>query len=141
MALAGTFGYELDVTAIPQEDRDLIPEQVAMYHKYNDLVRMGDYYRIASYHQNHYFDCWQVVSKDKTESLVTYIQVLNRANCRSRILRLKGLDPQKIYQVNETDMVMSGDAFMHAGIAMDKLWGDFKGQLIYLREVAETTFE
>ncbi len=141
VALAGTFGYELDVTAIPQEDRDLIPEQVAMYHKYNDLVRMGDYYRIASYHQNHYFDCWQVVSKDKTESLVTYIQVLNRANCRSRILRLKGLDPQKIYQVNETDMVMSGDAFMHAGIAMDKLWGDFKGQLIYLREVAETTFE
>ena len=47
VALAGTFGYELDVTKIPQEDREMIPEQVAMYHKYNDLVREGDYYRIA----------------------------------------------------------------------------------------------
>lgn len=33
VALAGTFGYELDITKIPEEDRKLIPEQVAMYHK------------------------------------------------------------------------------------------------------------
>ena len=42
VALAGTFGYELDVTKIAQEERDMIPEQVAMYHKYNDLVREGN---------------------------------------------------------------------------------------------------
>ncbi|MBQ8549284.1 MAG: alpha-galactosidase, partial [Lachnospiraceae bacterium] len=36
VALAGTFGYELDVTKIPEEDRNMIPDQVAMYHKYND---------------------------------------------------------------------------------------------------------
>ena len=33
VALAGTFGYELDVTKIPREDRELIPAQVEMYHK------------------------------------------------------------------------------------------------------------
>ena len=48
VALAGTFGYELDVTKLSEEDRAMIPEQVALYHKYNDLVRSGDYYRIAS---------------------------------------------------------------------------------------------
>ncbi len=84
VALAGTFGYELDVTRIPEEDRNMIPEQVAMYHKYNDLVREGDYYRVASYSENHYFDCYGVVSKDKKEALYTFVQVLGRPNCRSR---------------------------------------------------------
>ena len=78
VALAGTFGYELDITKIPEEDRKLIPEQTAMYHKYNDLVREGDYYRIASYAKNHEYDCYEVVSKDKKEALVTFVQVLNR---------------------------------------------------------------
>ncbi len=64
VALAGTFGYELDVTKIQEEDRRMIPEQVAMYHKYSDLVREGDYYRIASYAENHFYDCYEVVSKD-----------------------------------------------------------------------------
>ena len=44
------------------EDQAMIPEQVAMYHKYNDLVREGDYYRIAHYAQNHYYDCYEVAA-------------------------------------------------------------------------------
>ena len=80
VALAGTFGYVLDITKISQSERDMIPEQVKMYHKYNDLIRAGDYYRIASYKENNEFDCWEVVSKDKDKVLVTFIRVLNRPN-------------------------------------------------------------
>lgn len=60
VALAGTFGYELDITKISEEERAMIPEQVSMYHKYNDLVREGDYYRVASYRENGLYDCWMV---------------------------------------------------------------------------------
>ena len=69
VALAGTFGYELDVTRIPKEDREMIPEQVKMYHRYNDLIREGDYYRIADYGENRLYDAWMVVSKDKKRRL------------------------------------------------------------------------
>ena len=48
VALAGTFGYELDITKLPEEERKLIPEQTAMYHKYHELIREGEYYRILS---------------------------------------------------------------------------------------------
>ena len=48
VALAGTFGYELDITKLPEEERKLIPEQTAMYHKYHELIRDGEYYRILS---------------------------------------------------------------------------------------------
>ena len=133
VALLGTFGYELDVTRIPQEDREMIPEQVAMYHKYNDLVREGDYYRIASYGENHTYDAWSVVSKDKKEALVTYIQVIAEPNYHSRRIQLKGLNPQVFYEIEETKKVYSGEALMYAGINIERSFGDFKGKLIHLK--------
>lgn len=132
VALAGTFGYELDITKIPEEDRKMIPEQVAMYHKYNDLVREGDYYRIASYQENHYFDCYEVVSKDKNEVLVTLVQVLNRPNYRSRRIYLKGLDPEKNYCIEGEEQVYAGDTLMYAGIQVANPWGDFRSKLIHI---------
>ena len=113
----------------------MIPQQVAMYHKYNDLVRRGDYYRIASYSQNHKFDCWEIVSEDKKEALVTFVQVLNRANFKSRRIRLKGLDPKKQYRIEGEEKCYSGEALMYAGLQIPNPWGDFKAQLIHLLEV------
>ena len=125
----------MDVTKIPEEDRAMIPGQVEMYHKYNDLVREGDYYRIASYSENHFYDCYEVVSKDKKEALVTYIQVLNRANYHSRRICLKGLEPKRRYRVEGMDGVYLGETLMKAGIQVENLWGDFKGRLIYVTAV------
>ena len=115
-----------------------------MYHQYNDLVREGDYYRIASYSNNHKYDCWQVVSEDKKESLVTYVQVLNRPNFKSRRILLKGLAEDMHYEVSflgnekakmlETK-VYSGDTLMKAGILMPNLPGDFQAALLHLTAI------
>lgn len=142
VALAGTFGYELDVTKIPEADRNQIPEQVAMYHKYNDLVRQGDYYRIAHYAQNHYYDCYEVVAKDKSEALVTYIQVLNRPNVHSRRIHIPGLDPDRVYVIENTqdwpEMEQTqyrGDTLHYAGMNIPPIFGDFQGRLLHLRAI------
>ena len=141
VALAGTFGYELDVTKIPEEDRKMIPKQVAMYHKYNDLVREGDYYRIASYAENHFYDCYEVVSKDKSEALVTYVQVLNRPNYHSRRIRIPGLMPERTYVIANTEdwpeikqIEYTGETLHYAGINIPPLWGDFRARLIHFVE-------
>ena len=134
VALAGTFGYELDVTRISEEDRKMIPEQVAMYHKYNDLVRTGDYYRIASYRQNRMYDCYMVVAKDKSEALVTFVQVMGRPNSHSRRILLKGLCPDKKYRIEGEDRTYLGSTLMQAGVLVGNMWGDFKGKLIHLLE-------
>lgn len=139
VALAGTFGYELDVTKIPEADRAMIPEQTAMYHNYNDLVREGDYYRIAHFAENHYYDCYEVVAKDKSEALVTYIQVLNRPSYHSRRIRIPGLDLTAVYEIENAQdwpeigqTQYRGDALQFAGINVPPLWGDFKGRLLHL---------
>ena len=132
VALAGTFGYELDITKIPQEDQEMIPQQVQMYHKYNDLVREGDYYRIASYRENHEFDCYLVAAKDKKEALVTFVQVIGRPNYHSRCIRLQGLDPKMNYRIEGIDHVYGGDLLMNAGLQVENLWGDAQSKLYHL---------
>ena len=131
VALAGTFGYELDITKISDEERMVIPEQVALYHKYNDLVREGDYYRIASYRENGLYDCWMVVAKDKSEALVTYVQVLGKPNVHSRKIKLLGLDEAADYRLDGTDKVYGGDLLMNAGLLIEKMCGDYMSRLYH----------
>ena len=134
VALAGTFGYELDPNKLTEEERSLIPGQTALYHRFNDLMREGDYYRLASWRENRLYDCWQVVSKDKSTALVTYVQVLAQANVRSRRVRLQGLDGSARYRLEGTDQVFGGDTLMYGGLLMEPLWGDFRSQLLVLHK-------
>ena len=134
VALAGTFGYELDITKISEEDRNQIPEQCKMYHKYNDLVRTGDYYRMASYRETHTHDAYMVVSKDKTEALVTYVMVKRRANSRSRNLKLLGLAPEKTYRIEGQERTHLGSTLMNAGILVEDTWGDNQAWVYHIME-------
>ncbi len=145
VALAGTFGYELDITKISEEDRKEIPGQTRNYHKYSHLVRNGDYYRISSYQRNHEFDAYAVVSKDKSEALVTCVQVIARPNSPGHLLKIDGLDDDRIYKVMENNEAnpesgcdgidiyeVSGRTLRKAGIRITDLQGDFASKLIYL---------
>ncbi|MBE5951081.1 MAG: alpha-galactosidase [Lachnospiraceae bacterium] len=134
VALAGTFGYELDVTKISENDRNQIPEQCRTYHKYNDLVRTGDYYRMASYRETHTHDAYMVVAKDKTEALVTYVMVKRRANSRSRNIKLLGLDPDKTYRIEGQERTYLGSTLMNAGILAEDTWGDNQAWLYHIVE-------
>lgn len=132
VALAGTFGYELDITRIPESDREDIPRQVAQYHKYNKLVRGGDYYRIASYQRNHSFDAYMLVSKDKKEALVTYVQVEASPNPARKVIKLPGLVPYATYQIEDSDIEVKGSTLEKVGIALPILPGDYQSKLIHL---------
>ncbi len=136
VALMGTFGYELDITKLSPEEKAMIPGQVAMYHKYNDLVREGDYYRIASYAENGKYDCWMVVAKDQSEALVEYTQVFGEPNAHSRKVLLEGLDSDAIYELEGTGEMYSGDILMKGGFLVRGLWGDAVGRVYhFIRKV------
>ena len=102
-----------------------------LYHRYNDLVREGEYYRIASYRENGMYDCWQVVSQDRTESLVTYVQVRFETDQNSRRLKLDGLDPKTRYRLEGTQEVYSGEMLMNAGFLQEMIFGDYGSRLLH----------
>lgn len=142
VAMVGTFGYELDVTRIPQEDRDAIPAQIEEFNKFNKLVRTGDHYRIGNMFEDNTWDAWEFVAKDKSEALFEFVQVLGRPNERSRRIKLKGLEPEAYYyEENEPDKKISGAALMNAGINIAKIWngdglyGDFCSKILHFIKV------
>ena len=128
VALLGTFGYELDITKLTEEEEALVKKQVANYHKYNDLIRDGDYYRLASAADNGYYDSWMIVDKSKSSALLFYIQVKARANAKSRFVRLAGLDAGRRYMVEGKEY--TGSTLMQAGVRIPAEFGDFKSRLI-----------
>lgn len=95
----------------------------------------GDYFHLTSASENQMYDSWQVVSKDGTESLVTFIQVKGRTGQRSRRIFLRGLHPDKKYRIEGEDGVFGGDTLMYAGLRVAGMWGDFQGKLIHLVQV------
>ena len=136
--MVGTFGYELDVTHIPQEDRDAIPGQIEEFKKYNPLVRTGDHYRIGNMFEDNTFDAWMFVAKDKSEAMFEFVQVMGRPNQRSRRIRLKGLDPDAYYyEESRPEETFSGAALMNAGINVAWIWngdgiyGDFSSKILH----------
>lgn len=131
VALAGTFGYELDITRLTEEEKQKAAGFNQMYHKYNDLVREGDYYRIASYRENGLYDCWQVTDKEQRECLVTYVQVRYEPRRNSKRLRLCGLAPDRRYRLEGTDEVYSGSMLMNGGYLQQPLFGDYQSRLLH----------
>lgn len=146
VALAGTFGYELDVTRISEDDRRLIPMQVEMYHRFGKLVRTGDYYRLESLLQGSPYDAWAVVAKDRSEAVVTAVAGLNTANHKSYSLKLKGLDPDADYAVKYFDIrtgtdentereIIGGDVLMYAGLRLTLPGCDFGSRLVHIEKI------
>jgi len=148
VALSGTFGYELDITKIPEDERRAIPEQVGIYHRFNEIIREGDYYRIArNAEKNGYYDAWMSVLKDKSRALVTYVQCRAYPGGKGRVIGLKGLDPSSVYEIklvgsdDENSLYcsrskkdaweslapgnLSGSSLMNAGLIMPNLPGDY----------------
>ncbi len=134
VAMVGTFGYELDVTRIPESDRNEIPAQIEMFKRFNPLVREGDQYRIGNVFTDSTWDAWMFVAKNKSEAVFTFVQVINRPNYHSRRIKLRGLDPEKKYLSEKTGEIHTGAALMNCGINIS-LHGDFASEVIYFKEI------
>ncbi len=135
VALPGCFGYELDLTRLTPEEKAMIPGQLEDYRKYGPVFRTGDYYRLASYSENHEYDALMAVSKDKRLAVIDYVQVMSRYRGKSIRVRLNGLDENLYYRCSETGEVHSGAGWMFGGVPLPKLNGDFLSRLIVLEAV------
>ena len=136
VALAGTFGYELDITKVSDEDKEIMRRQIEDYNRFGHLVREGDYYRITSVgdmvkkYKKDSSASWMFVSKDRSEALLTYIQERGSANRFSEIIKLEGLDEKVIYSLDD-GRKYSGEELMRLGFVVDKLYGDGVGRMYH----------
>lgn len=133
VAMSGNFGYELDLTKLPAEEKEIIRSQVAQYKELRTFIQSGDMYRLASpFEGNH--TAWMFLSKDGNDVFAAYFQVLCEVNPGIRRMKFTALDPAAIYEVMEDGSRYYGDELMEIGLVVD-CHGDFQSQTWRLKKM------
>ena len=115
VAYFGTFGYELDLGRLSDDEICEIKKQVAFMKKYRKILQFGDFYRLKSpFEENE--AAWMVVSQDRNIAIVGWYRVLNGVNMPYSRIRLQGLKPDTLYEnvLNGTENY--GDELMNYGL-------------------------
>ena len=134
VAMAGTFGYELDLTQMNDEDKEAVKIQIEQYKKYADIIRQGQYYRITNPMENTEFAAWEFVSEEKNQALMFYTALNSNSNGRVHLLKFKGLDPEKIYVIEGNTRKYYGKTLMYAGIPVPMRVKEYETMTFYVKE-------
>ena len=125
VAYFGTFGYELDLNNLDEEERKIVKEQVNFFKTHRELIQKGDFYRLLSpFEGDGNETAWMVVSKDKKEALVGHYTVLSKPSDIYHRFKLKGLDENFCYEVEQKSTIHYGDELMNIGIILSKDYSD-----------------
>lgn len=153
-AFFGTFGYELDLAQLGEDELSELKIQTAFMKQHRSLIQYGTFYRLSSPFENN-ITAWMAVSEDRTEALVGWYRTLNVANGPFTRLYLQGLEESDLYNVTEYteghESAVSthyGDELMNLGlITSDASSGqymdgrrescDFDSRLFYVQKQAE----
>lgn len=149
VAMSGTFGYELDLGRLTDEECDQVRDQIKTFQRYYDVIQNGAYYRLSDPDRQSRFVAWQTVTD--TESLVSLVLTHPEANARPLHLCLKGLEEDALYKVDELNVygvtatpesgdnpdsqvgaVCSGSMLMYAGYILPHLIGDAPSVQLHL---------
>ncbi len=133
VAMAGTFGYELDISKMSAQDKEEIKVQIEDYKKYFELIQDGDYYRLTKPEED--FTTWQFVSKDRGKSLVNAVMTSARANAPDYIVRFRGLEPESRYMETDTGKIYQGSTLMHGGYLLPRRIGEYQSYQLYFVRV------
>ena len=131
VAMAGTFGYELNPDRLTAEEKETVKKQIADFHRYENLIREGDCYRLDEGAED--WTAWMFVSPGRDEALISLAARHVRANGLFPFIRPEGLDPQRVYRREDTGEKLTGAALMYGGISFPQLFGDYPAVQVYLR--------
>ena len=144
VAYFGTFGYELDLNRMTDEELNAVKEQVRFMKKYRRLIQYGTFYRLQSPFDNNVAG-WMVVSGDRRQAIAGRYKILNGPNQPFERMYLKGLDADTEYLVNGSE-THYGDELMNCGLVTtdasageagpgEKMSCDFESELYVIESV------
>ena len=133
IASLGGSGYELDISVLSEEEKNVCKEQIAAYRKISDLMLRGDLYRLSNPFSENYF-CEMIVSKDKRCAYVVGEQLRAIPLANTQYVKLVGLAEEKLYRIEELNLTASGKTLIFVGVPLPKL-GDYESFIWHIEEV------
>ena len=99
----------------------------------NNFLDDANYYTINNLTKNNTLECFEIVSKDKSEVLLNFEGLSLENISNSKRLRLKNLNEDSVYVNLETKEVFSGGALMYYGVNIKKLFQNSSSNTIHLK--------
>jgi alpha-galactosidase len=128
VAMMGKLGFDIVFSKLSAEDQAYLHEALKNYDSLKDVIWHGNQYRLQSPWDNDAASIMYVNEAKSTGVVFNYL-VNNRYGTGTHVpVRLKGLDPQKKYQVKEinvypgakssleNNLVLTGDFLMTVGV-------------------------
>ena len=134
VALAGSFGYEMDLNKISEEEKEMVKEQVAAMHEYYELTHEGLYYRLTGLKKQ---DCmaWEFVAKDQSRALLTIVKTDAEGNMLPVHTKVCGLAEDKLYRCSLDGEIRSGRTWNRAGLTLHQVLGEYESIRVEFTEV------
>ena len=132
-AMQGSFGYELDLSKLSEEDKAEAKRQITVYNENWELFQSGSYYRLNSPMENHDYTAWSYVSKDQRKASLSVIYTDLHGNPKPVRVKLKSLKKDASYDVDGT--VYTGTALMRGGLLIPKPACNYDSYMVCICEI------
>ncbi len=134
VALAGNFGFELDLNKLSPEDLEECRKAVETVKAVRETLQKGVFTRLESPFEGNYA-AWQFAGNEGRDIILCAYQRLVRPNPVSHRVFLRGLDEEAHYRDIESGAVYSGAALMHAGLPLPRAKGDYQSWVYRFEKV------
>lgn len=131
VVMAGSFGYEFDLTKLDKEEKEQIRKDIQTYKNYAPLIANGDYYRLSDPYRDEVY-AWSFVSGQKEECLLSTVQLRIEGNMKPLYVRLRGLQEHAKYRNTETGEIYSADVLMEIGYLLPYVMEEYHSEQIHL---------
>lgn len=137
VAMSGTFGYELNLMKLSEEEKQEIREQIAEYKSYAPIIQNGLYYRLSN-PTTEEICAWEFVHTDEKEQskvlLNIVIQVIH-GNMTVNYVKLQGLEETAVYREEKSGKRYTGAALMYGGMPLPIEPGEYQAyQYCFVKE-------
>lgn len=133
-AMSGNLGYELDLRSISDQEKEEVKEQIRFYKQIREVIQFGNFYRLEN-PQTGNEAAWNFVSEDGKTVIYCFFRILADPLSVSLPVRLKGLDPESVYRLEENGVCYGGDELMYSGVTCRPEKQDFSGRILIFRKV------
>jgi alpha-galactosidase len=146
-AMQGSFGYELDLKTLTEEEKSEVRKQIADYHALYDLIQKGSYYRLTDQMGRGDHKAWEFVSRDRSQVMVSLVVTAARPCLGPIRIRLRGLLPEADYELVSRETFgcgnplpdqrkrFTGAALMKGGYVLPEMFGSFPSCRILFKKV------
>jgi alpha-galactosidase len=114
VAMTGTLGIGSNLFEYTEKEIEKAKENVELYKKIRRVVQFGDYYLLNSVYEDNY----QAIQYSLEDETVVFIFINPKAvsNFLSYNIKLRNLEDNCKYKINETQETFSGKALMKSGL-------------------------